>query len=76
MKKASKHSLYSFVSFIENVAPDLPFINDLKSPPYYYFAKKDGGGEREGRKNGIYRKQAGRQPRCLVKSAPANHPIA
>jgi len=45
MKKTSKRSLYSFVFFIEKVAPDLPFINDLKSPPYYYFAKKDGRGE-------------------------------
>jgi len=60
MKKASKHSLYSFVSFIENVAPDLPFINDLKSPPYYYFAKKDGGGSgRDGKTGSTGSKRAG-----------------
>lgn len=45
------------------MASSLPFINDLKSPPYHYFAKKDkndrGKSGRDGKTGSTGSKRAG-----------------
>lgn len=54
------------------------FINDLKSPPYHYFAKKDK--TIEGRARGTEKRDLpeanGPATPLPVKSVLANHPIA